>query len=101
MDELLERMVAVIKAAMIEPLVEWRAYGDGVESYKALAQAIRTRADAGGYGSLVREGDNLTKIARRFYGDDSRWKDIFDANQDKIKDRNVIRAGQVLTIPPP
>lgn len=41
-------------------------------------------------------GDNLTKIGKQF---GIPWKQIFDANKDKIKDPNLIRTGQVFTIP--
>ena len=44
-------------------------------------------------------GDSLSKIARREYGDAQKWRQIFDANRDKIKDPDLIHPGQVLTIP--
>jgi len=42
-------------------------------------------------------GDTLSKIARDFYGDASRFPDIQHANG--IADRNKIYVGQILTIP--
>lgn len=48
----------------------------------------------------VKEGDNLTKIARHVYGDGNKWKAIFDANRDKIKNPDLIHPGEVLTLPP-
>ena len=43
-------------------------------------------------------GDNLTKIARKFYNNND-WKKIYDANIDVIgKNPNLIFAGQVLKI---
>jgi len=44
-------------------------------------------------------GDNLSKIAKHFYGDANRWQKIFDANRDQIKDPDLIRPGQKLKIP--
>ncbi len=44
-------------------------------------------------------GDSLSKIARHFYGDANQWRRIFAANTDKIKNPDLIHAGQVLTIP--
>jgi nucleoid-associated protein YgaU len=44
-------------------------------------------------------GDNLSKIAKHFYGDANKWKKIFEANQDSIKNPDLIRVGQVLRIP--
>src|SRR4030095_3481620 len=47
----------------------------------------------------VVSGDNLSKIAKRFYGDPNQWKRIFEANRDIIKDPDLIRPGQTLKIP--
>lgn len=50
---------------------------------------------------IVKEGDSLSGIARRFYGDVSKWTLIYEANKDKIKDPNRIKPGIGLTIPAP
>ncbi|EIL98147.1 peptidoglycan-binding protein [Rhodanobacter thiooxydans] len=47
----------------------------------------------------VAAGDNLTKIAKHFYGDANAWKPIFDANRGQLSDPDRIRVGQVLKIP--
>jgi nucleoid-associated protein YgaU len=47
----------------------------------------------------VVSGDSLSKIAKREYGDATKWHAIFEANRDKIKDPDLIHPGQVLTIP--
>ncbi|MCF6156523.1 MAG: LysM peptidoglycan-binding domain-containing protein [Candidatus Brocadia sp.] len=47
----------------------------------------------------VKYSDSLRKIARKYYGDESKWLLIFNANQDKIQDRNSIRIGTELIIP--
>lgn len=48
----------------------------------------------------VIEGDCLWNIAKKFYGDGSKYTEIYNANQDVIKGSpNVIYPGQVLTIP--
>jgi len=48
---------------------------------------------------VVQPGDSLSKIAKAVYGDANRWKEIFKANQDQIKEPNLIRPGQELRIP--
>lgn len=48
---------------------------------------------------IVRSGDSLSKIAQREYGDANKWRRIFDANMDKIKDPDLIHPGQELKIP--
>lgn len=47
----------------------------------------------------VVKGDSLSKIAKRLYGDANRWKEIYEANKDKIKDPDLIYPGQVLKVP--
>jgi nucleoid-associated protein YgaU len=44
-------------------------------------------------------GDSLSKIAKKIYGDGNKWKKIFDANTDVLKNPDLIRPGQVLKIP--
>jgi nucleoid-associated protein YgaU len=45
-------------------------------------------------------GDSLSKIAKREYGDASKWHRIFEANRDKIQNPDLIHPGQVLNLPP-
>jgi nucleoid-associated protein YgaU len=47
----------------------------------------------------VVSGDSLSKISKRIYGDASRWKKIYEANTDQIKNPDLIYPGQVLKIP--
>ncbi len=44
----------------------------------------------------VKEGESLSRISNRFYGDPMKFKDIFLANQDTLEDPDIIRPGQVL-----
>ncbi|MGV3708563.1 MAG: LysM peptidoglycan-binding domain-containing protein [Gemmatimonas sp.] len=47
----------------------------------------------------VAAGDTLQKIAKRFLGDSSEWKKIWEANKAEIKNPDLIQIGQVLSIP--
>ncbi len=47
----------------------------------------------------VKRGDSLSKIAKKYYGDASKYKAIFEANQPMLKDPNLIYPGQSLRIP--
>lgn len=47
----------------------------------------------------VQQKDDLSKIARKYYGDASKWIIIFDANRSKIHDRNNLKIGTELIIP--
>lgn len=47
----------------------------------------------------VQNGDTLSRLAERFYGDKMAYMRIFDANRGILKDPDLIHPGQVLTIP--
>ena len=47
----------------------------------------------------VQKGDSLWNIAKKFYGNGSKYMKIYNANKGKLKSPNLIYAGQVLTIP--
>ncbi len=49
----------------------------------------------------VESGETLSKIAKKYYGESSEYMKIFKANDDKLKDPDMIHPGQVLTIPFP
>jgi nucleoid-associated protein YgaU len=48
---------------------------------------------------IVVKGDSLSKIAKREYGDANKWRAIYEANRDVIKDPDLIYPGQSLRIP--
>ena len=48
----------------------------------------------------VAKGDSLSKIAKKYYGDASQWRRIFEANRDQIEDPDLIQPGWKLVIPP-
>ena len=56
-------------------------------------------ATGGGRTHLVAKGDTLYGLARQYYNDQGRWKDIYAANGDRVKDPNLIYVGQELVIP--
>lgn len=49
----------------------------------------------------VVKGDSLSKIAKHYYGDMMKYKQIFDANRNLLSDPDEIEVGQELTIPNP
>jgi len=48
----------------------------------------------------VVSGDNLSKIAKKFYGDPNKYPVIFEANKPMLSHPDKIYPGQVLRIPP-
>lgn len=47
----------------------------------------------------VASGDSLWLIAKKNYGDGSKWRAIYEANKNIIADPNNISVGQVITLP--
>ncbi len=91
-------------------LKQYREYGTktctiSTESNKTTASVQNTRptdnspAPSTNKTYTVQKGDCLWNIAKKFYGNGSKYTVIYNANKDKIKNPNLIYPGQVLTIP--
>lgn len=52
-----------------------------------------------GQNYTVKRGDCLWNIAKKYYGNGSKYTTIYNANRNKIKNPNLIYPGQVLWIP--
>lgn len=58
-----------------------------------------TPAPAGSRTYDVQAGDTLASIARKFYKNSARWKDIQNANYSKLKGTSKLKPGMTLVIP--
>lgn len=76
-----------------EPLPDFSDVQSGSSS-EAMSQA-----EAAVPTYTVVKGDTLSRIAKHHYGDASRWKAIFEANRDIIKNPDLIQIGWVLKLP--
>ena len=65
----------------------------------ALAMVLSLAGMAGAATHIVEKGDNLSKLAEEYLGSRLKWREIYEANKDKISDPNAIYEGQELTIP--
>ena len=65
---------------------------------KAAAQKPKVNPKNNG-SYVVKKGDTLWAIAKKYYGNGSQYPKIFNANKDKIKNPNLIYPGQKLAIP--
>jgi len=54
---------------------------------------------AGSRTYTVQKGDTLYGLARKFYNDQARWKDIWEANRTRLSDPNKLSVGTKLIIP--
>lgn len=74
------------------------------ETTRPPAWADRTPGQAEASAPTMRlhevvKGENLSAIAKRYYGKSSRYPEIFEANKDLLKDPDHILPGQKLRIP--
>lgn len=74
---------------------------DSLEVKVAMARKGKVIATAGSSVMKVRPGDSLWRLAARdtVYGDGRRWKELYEANRDRIRDADRIYPGQELAIP--
>jgi nucleoid-associated protein YgaU len=79
----------------------WNAIKTHPNWENEVAADIHTeRKDIYGVHTVV-SGDTLSKIAKYYLGDANAYMKIFEANKDTLKDPNMIKVGQQLTIPNP
>ncbi|MEY2574037.1 MAG: hypothetical protein QOJ87_2250 [Verrucomicrobiota bacterium] len=69
------------------------------EKPQADAKAADKKSGTSPRTYVVREGDTLASISRRFYKSSGRWKKIRDANKNLIDDPGKLKPGTTLTIP--
>jgi len=75
-------------AVAAQPVSNWTA-----TSVNDTAPAGSTR-----YHTVAKK-ETLYSLARQYYGDQSKWRDIYETNRTTISDPNKIRVGQRLLIP--
>jgi nucleoid-associated protein YgaU len=69
-------------------------------SHMGASDEVLTPADdTGGRTYIVQKGDTLFSLARKFYDDQARWKDIWEANRTRLPDPDKLLVGMKLIIP--
>jgi len=48
---------------------------------------------------VVANGDSLSRLAQRYYGNASRWQDIYNANATLLGPNGILKVGTTLRIP--
>jgi nucleoid-associated protein YgaU len=71
----------------------------GAADFSDVKAGSSSTVSGAGTTYTVKKGDNLSKIAKQFYGDPGKWKKIHAANSDKIPNPDLIHPGLLLTIP--
>jgi len=84
-------------ADVYDPMSETAAPVDNYPAYPS--GDIYSGGTSGSRYHTVQKKETLYSLARQYYNDQSRWKDIYEANRAEIGDPNRIRVGQRLVIP--
>ena len=71
----------------------------GTAAGKAADRAAASKPAPGSRSYVVQPGDTLASIARKFYKNKERAKDIQDANLNAVPDAKKLHAGMTLIIP--
>jgi len=58
-----------------------------------------TRTDASGTRYVVVAGDTLTRVSSKVYGTPNRWREIYEANRNILRNPNALKVGMELRIP--
>ncbi|HEX8710803.1 MAG TPA: LysM peptidoglycan-binding domain-containing protein [Terracidiphilus sp.] len=88
-----------LKATVPSTVVANRVWNEIKKADATYADLHHEIATSGGTEQpyTIHPGDNLSKIAKRFYGDANKYNEVARANG--IADPNKIQAGQDLTLP--
>lgn len=71
----------------------------GGEQPSDIMADIKVSDDTVYHRHTVAKGETLGKIAKHYYGDAMKYKVIFEANTDKLKNPDLIYSDQELVIP--
>ena len=89
-----EEVTEVVETEASEELVEAEEVVETAKVEEPAKPEIRT-----GSSVIIRRGDSLWQVARRNYGAGIRYTTIYQANQDQIRNPDLIYPGQVLKVP--
>lgn len=71
----------------------------GGENPSDIKANITVADDSVYHRHVVKSGESLSKIAKHYYGDPMKYKKIFEANTNILKNPDMIHPDQVLVIP--
>lgn len=83
--------IRIANSAYVAPKVQ--------STKKSGTQQVKSNANSNARYYVVKRGDCLWKIAKKYYGNGALYTKIYNANRDKIKNPNLIYTGQKFIIP--
>ncbi len=89
--------IAGVKDVSVGKLKLTQEAQDAMEEEIQETQAAVEAAQVDYY--TIEKGDSLSKIAKQFYGDPMKYKELFEANREVIEDPDKIFPGQKIRIP--
>ena len=88
------------KAAIQEVKPESEAKAGAAAPTEEPTPAPEAAPATGGRTHVIAKGDTLFKLARQYYnGNQSMWRKIWEANRDKIPNKDRLPVGQQIVIP--
>lgn len=75
------------------------AAADVASATPAIEETMAARLEAADGAVIIRRGDTLWRISRRVYGRGVRYSTIYLANQEQIRDPDMIWPGQIFSVP--
>lgn len=73
--------------------------GDTATKQETKSGTQQVQSNTSSKTHTVKRGECLWSIAKAYYGNGAKYKDIYEANKDKIENPNLIYVGQVFKIP--
>ena len=100
-EALLAEAESVAQRVRSEESYQGTSYGESYGERKAVRSLPEVEAiKPQGYTDYtVAKNDTLQKISLKFYNTNHKWKKIFDANRNVIKEPSRIKPGMIIRIP--
>ena len=100
-EDIARRLSAAATDIAVE-IVKFETVGDTDQTSRLLTHGGKGGAFVAEIrAATVVKGDNLWDLARHYYGDGLRYADIYHANENQIRNPNLIFIGQVFVVPQP
>lgn len=95
----LEAQTAQLRAALAASRARYREEASAAEQSLSVKRLPSAGIQPAVRTVKVERGDSLRKLAQRIYGDQNRWRDLYEANRNVLRRPDDMRAGQVLIVP--